>query len=484
LTSSAAAAEVSFVDKTAAAGLPTERIATWGQLWVDHDRDGWPDLFLNRHEQAPKFFVNAGGSYDQVFYNFTAPLGYDPIDGDMRIDRHGCAWGEATGDGRPDLYCGVGANSGTSVGPNQLLKLTSDGLRDVAKRYGVGDIYGRARTVNWLDHDSDGDLDLYVGNFYRSGAPSVFFINKRGSFVRSSRGLSEHIYARSSSWADWDRDGDPDLLVTQWARDTIAYKKVGPRFVRVALPHVTGQVWQSASWGDFNNDGATDLHMVSETRSVILRNAGGTFQIADSRPLTEGRSSVWFDAENDGDLDLFVVQGARGMHPDPNAVNHPDFVLLREQGHFVKVTGPNTRGPERGNGDTVTAADSDRDGRVDLFVSNGFYDYYNWPGSGMLLRNRSPQNSFIALDLNGGRWNPLGFGARITVTTARGVIRRQLNDGIAFRGQSEMDHQVIGIGRATRPTVRVRWTDGSMDCLQVSAGETAAVQKGASPCGS
>ena len=428
------------------------------------------------------FFVNRQGSYRQVFHRFRRPIGYDPMDGDKGVDRHGCAWGEANGNGRPDLYCGVGANSGTSVGPNQLLTLTSRGMRDIAKGYGVRDPYGRARTVNWLDHDSDGDLDLYVGNFYRAGHPSVFYINKRGSFLRRSRGLSEHIYARSSSWADWDRDGDPDLLVTQWAREAIAYEKVRGGFVRVPLNHVTGRVWQSASWGDFNNDGAPDLHMVSETLSVILKNVGGSFQVADSRSLFEGRSSAWFDAENDGDLDLFVIQGAPGMHPDPTALNRPDFLLRRERGRFVRVDGPNIRGPRHGNGDSVTTSDGDRDGRVDLYVSNGFFDYYSWPGRGVLLKNRSARNDFIALDLYGGRWNPLGIGARVSVRTKRRVIRRQINDGVAFRGQSEPGHVVIGIGSAMRPSVYVRWTDGRSDCLQVKAGATVDVVKGASPC--
>jgi hypothetical protein len=36
------------------------------------------------------------------------------------VDRHACAWGDANADGRPDIYCTVGAAEGYGVGPNEL----------------------------------------------------------------------------------------------------------------------------------------------------------------------------------------------------------------------------------------------------------------------------------------------------------------------------------------------------------------------------
>lgn len=473
-----------FVNHTSRDNVDHEASGTWGSLWIDHDRDGWPDLFIGRHGANPFFFRNSEGTYRREHIDFLRPPGYDPIDERERwVDRHNCAWGEATGDGRPDLYCAVGANRGTAVGPNQLLTWTN-GVRDVAKRYGVRDIYGRGRSVNWLDADDDGDLDLYLGNWQRPNHPSAFFRNTRGRFERVKVGLSDQLRTISSSWSDWDRDGDPDLLVMQYAAPTVAYRNVGGRFVRVSLRGITGVNWYSAAWGDYNGDGRTDVHMVGESRETVFKNTGGAFRAVHSARLTEGRTSTWFDIENDGDLDLFVVRGAPGVQPSNTAVNRPDFVLLRRRGRFVKLTSKAFRGRARGSGDTVSTADHNRDGRADLFVTNGYFEYEQWRGLSTLLESRARAFRWVGLELRGGRWNPLGMGARVEVRSKHFRYRREVTDGVTFRAQSEVGYLSLGIRRARRVRVRVAWPDGTTDCVRAAHRDVISIRKGRRPCAS
>jgi hypothetical protein len=477
------AARIRIVDRTREAGLFHKRTGTWGSLWVDRDRDGWPELFVGRHGAQPFFFRNHGGSYRRVRYDFVSPRGYASLDGDDWVDRHNCAWGEATGDGQLDLYCAVGANEGTGVGPNQLIKFGQDGIRDVAKRYGLRDSYGRGRSVNWLDFDLDGDLDLYLGNWARANHSSGLFRNRRGEFRRVSVGVSDQLRTISSSWSDWDRDGDPDLLVMQYASPTIAYLNTGARFRRVSLPGITDGNWYSAAWGDYNGDGRTDVHLVGESRESVFKNVRGSFRRVHTSTVTEGRTSTWFDLENDGDLDLYVVRGAPGISPTDSAVNKADFLLVRSSKGFVRVQRRRLRGRLHGSGDTVTASDHDRDGRVDLFVTNGYFEYQQWRGRSSLFANRTRGGGWVGVDLRGGRWNPLGYGSRIKVIGPHFSYAREITDGVTFRGQSEVGHVHLGIRGARRVRVRIRWPTGERDCISLTRGATAALRRGSQPCG-
>lgn len=469
-------------DRTKAVGLDHPRTGTWSNVWFDHDRNGFPDVFIGRHGGWPLFYANRGGTYKRLWLDFMSPPGYRSLDSDTDVDRHSCAWGEATGDGRPDLYCTIGANDGRGRGPNQLLKRTDSGLRDIARRYGVRDIYGRGRSVNWIDHDTDGDLDLFVGNWSRAGNPNGMFVNRRGSFVERRVGVEDFLRTISSSWADWDRDGDPDLLVMQYRASTVAYENRGGQFARVSLPPITGGNWHSATWGDFDGNGYPDVHLIDEKRSMVLSNGRGSFRVVDSRPVAQGRSGAWFDLENDGDLDLFVVTGAAGVMPSDASVNRPDLLLVNRSRGFVPFRRRSFRGPTVGNGDSVTVADHDRDGREDMLVTNGYYGYATWRGKTQLLANRTEARNWVAVDLMGTRWNPAGFGASITVTTQDRRYHRQLNDGVAFRSQSEVGHIHLGIGAALHAYVRVAWPGGETDCLRIAHGQSQQLQMGTRPC--
>jgi len=458
---------------------------SWGALWADYDGNGYPDLFIGRHEGIPDLLANERGTYSRLRVDFVHPPGYDPIEQKSWVDRHSCAWGEANGDGRPDLYCDVGANRGTGVGPNQLLLQRGHGFHDVAQRLGVDDRWGRSKSVNWLDHDGDGDLDLFVGNALRvdRSAPNSLFERTENGFKRSDAGLEDELQTMSSSWADWDVDGDPDLLVLQYpstSQPAVAYENVHGSYREIRLAHVTGGSWHAAAWGDYDGDGRPDLAVVSIPELTILENTHHGLKPVFSMALEKGQMALWFDAENDGDLDLFVVQGA----PPPmewTGANFGDFLVLRERRGFRRIELPSVRGPLDGCGDSAAAADSDRDGRVDLFITNGAEG--GCRGTDVLLRNASTGGNWVGLDLHGDLGNPWGIGARLHVRAGGLSFWRQITDGVNFRSQSEIGHQVLGIGRAHSAEVKVIWLDGESDCVQVTAGTTGPVIQGSSPCG-
>lgn len=459
-----------FQDVATATGLLDVATPTWGSTWIDRNRDGWTDLVLVRHKRKALAYENLSGSFTKM-----TTRAFDPPPGRWYYDRHSCAWGEADGDGDPDLMCVSGAQKGVGTGPNALL--LGAGLRRAGGRFGVRDPLGRGRSVNWLDFDGDDDLDLFIGNQIRNGAPNLTLRNDRGRFTSVDIGLTEERATTDSLWADWDNDTDPDLLVLgQGLRGSSAYENRSGRFVEIQMEGVSGQPWRSGSWGDLDGDGWTDLSLVDDNRAVVMRNREGKMRTAQMKSLQAGRGSVWLDAENDGDLDLFVVQGIAAGADRPN---HRDLLLINREGRFVSKRA-GISGPTRGDGDAASTADFDRDGRTDILVTNGFGEDHR--GRPYLWRNRSISGEWISVRLHGGRFNPLGFGARVEVSSGRRTWTRRVTDGAGSHVQSDASALHFGIADARAVFVRVIWPSGGSDCLEVLAGAVAGIARGTAPC--
>ena len=437
----------------------------WGSAWGDYDADGDLDLFVGRHVKVPGLFENRSGTFARV-------EGEEDL---SRIfDRHGCAWGEANGDGRPDLYCAAGARRGTGAIPKRLYIQTDEGFVDQARRFGVRLPGARGRTVNWIDLDSNSELDLFIGNKRKTGYPSVTFMKGRVGFERVRLKGNRFPSTIGSSWADWDADGDPDLMVFQYGRERpVTYENRSGRLAPVRVPIVNRHRWRSGAWGDYNGDGWPDLHLVRERQSLILKNQGGSFKPAHRTPLRQGRMSAWFDVDNDGDLDSFVVEGASGGE------NLGDFLIVQGENGFDVVRGSSFRGPDFGDGDSVSSGDFDLDGRVDLYVTHGFSKNR---GLGVLLKNTSDAGNWAILNLKGSDENPFGFGTTIRVVTGDRTYHRQITDGFNFRSQSATGQVHLGLDDAEQADVRISWVDGTRDCVTVSPSEVLSIGKGAHHC--
>lgn len=327
-------------------GLPASG-PTYGSTFVDADLDGWPDLLIGRHKRHARLFMNVQGQFERA----RVPALTEPAPGRSLYDLHSCNWGEADGDGRPDLYCVSGAQAGRGKGPNRLFVQREDLLPAVRTPRSIEDPSGRGRTANWLDVDGDGDLDLFVANEIRDGAPSVLYINEDGNF-RAEVGspLGSEFPVRSTSWADWNNDGDPDVMVLGHGfRATRTFEGgTGASFREVRIDEISGEKWLSAAFGDYDNDGWNDVALVAETRAALFRNVRGTYEQVTDLPITAGRMALWVDVDNDGLLDLFLVQGAVGDPPARGAPNHPNILLRQKPNHdFERCKVPGSRVPQQ-----------------------------------------------------------------------------------------------------------------------------------------
>ena len=176
----------------------------------------------------------------------------------------------------------------------------------------------------------------------------------------------------------------------------------------------------------------------------------------------EARSVAAGDFDNDMDVDLYVVRSN-------SAANLPNQLYENlGDGSFIQV--PGAGGAEaytEGKGMSVTMADYDLDGYLDLFVTNGrgIYPYNNGPDQ--LYRNVSSGNNWLQVDLEGKISNRDGIGARLFATTPDGKTQlRERNGGIHW---SQQDQKRIHFGLAQNEKVSelvIYWPSGLVQKLQ------------------
>lgn len=211
-----------------------------------------------------------------------------------------------------------------------------------------------------FDYDNDGDLDLFFANGAElPGAKKMSPIynnrllrnNGEADFtdVTERARLAGHGYDFGAAVADYDNDGDADLFVAGLHRSTL-YRNDGDG----GFDDVTSEAGLSSNDPDF----------------------GPLWSVA----------GVWFDYDNDGLLDLFIVNylsWRAGVDPvcDEAGVRdycHPKYYkgspnsLYRNRGDgkFDDVSASSGVRAQVGKGMGAAVADFDRDGLIDVFVTN------------------------------------------------------------------------------------------------------------------
>ncbi len=199
-----------FEETTELAGI-SHKGETWGASWGDANGDGLPDLWVSNHLKFPSLYINNGNS---TFVDRASEL----ISNWVFADTHGAAWADYDNDGDQDLLEVSGGGDNISRHTNHFYRNDSGILTDVATEVGLGFPEGRGRTPVWFDFDSDGWLDVVITNQIRTaggGAPSVLLQQFSGSFSDASTYTGFDI-SRPSEFAqlsDLSGDGLVDLMV-------------------------------------------------------------------------------------------------------------------------------------------------------------------------------------------------------------------------------------------------------------------------------
>ena len=233
--------------------------------------------------------------------------------------------------------------------------------------YFVPEIFGSGIAV--LDYDGDGDLDIYI---------------LQGTILDPTKSLKDSRFPAPTEHFPGSRLFRNDLVPTGKLSFTDVTDKAG-----VAG---NGGYAMGVAVGDYDNDGHPDLLVTNYGRDILYRNNDdGTFSDAGKEALPPddsfGSSAAFVDYDRDGMLDLFAVRynsfrvqaskqcsgyaggreycGPGDYRPIPSKLYHNDG-----RGHFVDVTQKAGISAAYGNGLGIVCADFDEDGWIDIFVAN------------------------------------------------------------------------------------------------------------------
>jgi len=380
--------------------IPTSTLST-ALVTADLDSDGKMDLAVanGTKNNVSIALGNGDGTFNIVA---TLTVGNSPI---------GIATGDLNRDGHPDL---VVTNNGSGSGGNSVSVLLGIGNGQFQPAVGIP-VAAAPVGIAVADLNHDNKLDLIVTN---SGTDQVSIILGKGNgafgapatfTVRSGVKPPTGYFPVYVSVDDFNADGNLDLVVANFFSST-ATILLGKGNGAVGKPQnfLVGNSPLAVLTGDFNRDGRRDFitsNQAGGTVSLYLGKGNGTFQVESSFPSKERADQIAVaDFNNDGIADLAMADGGLGFNGNTVSV-----FLGNGKGGFGAETVLNTGQDPN----SVTAADFNHDGRLDLAVSNGFEIFGNkglqiFLGngdgtfvSGPTLSGLTAPKSSVAADFNG-----------------------------------------------------------------------------------
>ena len=262
------------------------------------------------------------------------------------------------------------------VSAAQVQKTASESpirFEDIAAKAGVQFVTENSPTENknqietmvsgvaLFDYDGDGYLDIYFVN--GAEIPSLkktdpkywnrlYHNNHDGTFtdVTAKAGLAGAGYGMGVAIGDYDNDGKPDVFLANVTGNQLFHNNGDGTFTEVTMKAgVSGaeldgrKMWSvAAGWFDYNNDGLLDLFVVNYCK--------------------------W---EVNQDPYCAVKAGVRGYcHPKHYAPLHNTLYRNNGDGTFTDVSQETGIAEHMGKGMSVAFADYDHDGFLDAFVAN------------------------------------------------------------------------------------------------------------------
>ena len=278
-------------------------------------------------------------------------------------------------------------------------------------------VEGMMGGVAFFDYDGDGDVDAYITNGSRfegfSGEEHPFnhlYRNEgdgRFTDVTAAAGVGDTTWSMGCTVADYDNDGDADLYVTNFGRNTLYRNEGDGRFTDVTAAAGVGvEGWSTGgTFGDYDLDGDVDLYVANyidfdpdykstvpclwrnirvycgplglvPADNFLFRNEGdGTFiDVTEEAGLRDKAyysfTSIFSDYNDDGWPDLYVVddESPNRLYENLGDGTFEDVALMAG----VAYGGDGEK--QGGMGGFV--GDYNNDGLFDIFVAN-FADEHN-----------------------------------------------------------------------------------------------------------
>ena len=369
---------------------------TWSVCWIDYNNDGWDDLFIPTYsyKQPNTLYKNNQDGTFSIENNLS------------NIENPGNAvsasWADFNNDGYNDVLVSENIKEGNFLYQNQCdgtfknivgLDLTEKGIN--------------SHGTSWADYNIDGFLDALILEYNEVGNIRLFQNNRGLNFtelndtsLKNQAGISI-----GATWADVNNDRYPDFFVPYNGSDNYLYiNNQDNSFTAINMGDNAKSV--GSSFADFDNDGDVDLFVAnsSEEYNLLYTNDGkGNFTLVNDSPITEDRGhshgSCWGDFDNDGWLDLYVT----------NDRNHEKFLYFNNgDGTFKKDTSEIIIAAKK-NSFGVACSDYDKDGDLDLYISNHSNE------KNFFFTNNTHKKNWIGFRLQGTQSNHNAIGSKVRI---------------------------------------------------------------------
>jgi hypothetical protein len=418
---------------------------SWAALFADFDLDGWKDLYITngsrRDMNDADYFNKIGksdyfskGSDKSKMLKQVKNMPGKPLtnyifrnNGDLTFTRYneqwnitepsfsnGVVYADLDNDGDLDLVVNnidqeafVYKNNAIETKSGNYLKIRFDGTSK--NKMGIGSTV----TVWHNGKEQMSELTLTRG-YLSSVEPIIYFGVSKDQIIDSLK----------VQWSDGKEqvltDIKADQCLTLHAADAKSVQKkkeVKNRIFKeitdsanfefihkenffddykyqVLLPYKLSQLGPDIAVADVNNDRLDDFFIGNASGNsgkLFIQNIDGTFRVQkgpwEKDSIYEDAGCLFFDADNDGDLDLFVASGGNEFPEGSENYNSRLYINDRE-GNFTKIKDAiplNTT-----SGSCVKAFDFDNDGDLDLFIGGRqIPGKYPFPARSYLLENRT-----------------------------------------------------------------------------------------------
>jgi hypothetical protein len=415
--------------------LTRAELESHGVSWSDFSGDGMADLFVISNESTgDALYTNSGTG---IFNKHTAFVNISTY------SRAG-VWGDFDNDGLTDLFVAVGGNiiGSDYVLHDKLYKNTGNGnfvnlSTDPVATDGLGSQVGA-----WGDLNKDGYIDLVVS----TDAQLLTYVNNQGMGFQPSDNGGIDYATTLLSLSDFDSDNDLDLFTVQQYGDLEIWENTNGAF-RTLYTSTRFNRTGGFCLDDFDGDGDFDL---------VTAGDGARFYRFDSYDKVFKEEIVVFtddsgvyssctaaDFDNNGLLDVLLTKSSTG---GVFYLNQSDGVFSKHFGEEIE----NLKGIA-----SAAASDYDRDGDVDLFVSNPYY-----PSKNYIMAANSTPNNWCEVKLVGHASNRDGIGAKIKlIDRNQNQLREVRTNSGSYSANEQIAH--FGLGNASAVEyLKIEWPSG------------------------
>jgi len=344
-----------FTDVTEKAGLTRSEYG-FGVATGDYDNDGWTDLYVTNFGSNQLLRNNRDGTFADVTEvsgsddkGWSVSASFVDFDRDGWLDLYVTNYVDFSVAKRRHCLNPMGAADycdpdAYPSGDDRLFRNRGDGtFEDVSIQAGIRVEPRTGLGVASADFDLDGWPDLYVAN---DGMSNLLFMNNRDGTFRDDTLLAgcavnsegQREASMGIDVADVDNDGDEDIFLTHYARETNTLYINDGTAMFDDVTQVSGLAtpsWNFTSFGthlfDYDNDGLLDIMTVSGAvtifsngsrenlaqRNQLFRNLDGRHfedmsdQASEAFLLEEvSRGAAFGDIDNDGDTDVVVFNNS------------------------------------------------------------------------------------------------------------------------------------------------------------------------------